>query len=119
MIEVTSMHKKDVLIAITPPFDIMEKRLYPNSAINVRAVTAPLSGKSAITGSTAASIGLSCGLSRAILSDGCANFLAIVLLPLIALKTTGLNRYLKNQSIIPRYNICFMMPPTFIRTAVC
>lgn len=83
------MHKKDVLIAIPSPFDAMELRHYSSSAINAYTVSAHLSGKPAITVSTAASTGSGCGLPRAILSGSFANFLAIALLLLIALRTTG------------------------------
>ena len=119
MIEVNTVHKKDVLIVLPPPFAVLGKRLYSNSAINVYGVSAHLSGKSGITVSTAASTGSSCGLLRAIPSGGFNKFLAIVLLHLMALRITGLNRYLTNKSIIPEYSICFTMQPTFTRTAAC
>jgi len=52
MIEVNTVHKKDVLIVLPPPFDALEKQLYSNSAINAYGVSAHLSGKSIITAST-------------------------------------------------------------------
>lgn len=113
------MHKKDVLIAISPPFGAMEPPPYLNNAISVYSVGAHLFGKPGITASTAASTGSNCGLPRAIPPGGCIKFLVIALLQLIALRTIALNIYLKNKTIIPRYSICFMMRPTFIGTAVC
>ena len=89
MNEVNTMHKKDVLIVLPPPFDALGKRPYSNSATNVCGVNAPLSGRSGITASTAASTGSSCGLPRAILSDGFNKFLDTVLLHLMALRITG------------------------------
>jgi len=83
------MHKKDALIAIPPPSDAMELRYYSNSAINAYTASTHLSGKPVITVPTAASTGSGCGLPRAIPSGSFANFLAIALLPLIALRTTG------------------------------
>ncbi len=113
------MHKKDVLIAIVPLFDVMEKQPYLDNAFNVYAVNAPLSGKPATTVPTTVSTGLSCGLPRVIPSGGFANFLVIVLLHLTTLRTIGLTRYPKKKTIIPKSSICFMMQPTFTRTAVC
>jgi hypothetical protein len=89
MIEVKTMHKKDALIAIPPPFDAMELRHYSNSAINAYAATAHLFGKPAITVPTAASTGSGCGLPRAIPFGSLASFLAIALLPSTALRTIG------------------------------
>lgn len=119
MNEVNNMHKNDVLIAIPPPSNVMEQRPYLNNAISVYSVGAHLSGKSNITESTAASSGSSCGLPKVLPSDGFNNFLAIVLLHLMVLRITGLNRYLTNKPLIPGFSICFMMQPTFIRMAAC
>ena len=113
------MHKKDVLSAIPPLSDATGLVPYLNSDINAHAVSIHLSGKLAITEFIAASTGLNCGLPRAIPFGSFANFLAIVILRLRALRTTGSNKYPKKRSIIPGYNMCFMMQPTFTRTAAC
>jgi len=113
------MHKKDALIALAPPFGVMAPPLNSDSAINAHIVTEPLFGKPAITEYTDVSTGLSCGLLKVIPLGGFTKFLVTVLLPLITLRTTGLARLLRNTSIIPRYSICFMMPPIFIRMVVC
>jgi len=119
MIEVIRMHKKDVLIALPPPFDVMAQPLNTDNVTNVHTVTALLSGKPAITEYIGVSIGSGCGLPKAIQLDGFANFLVIVPLLLTTLRIIGLNRDLRNNFSIPKYSTCFMMRPIFIRMAAC
>ena len=113
------MHKKAAPDADIKLLSVMEKQPCSNRGSFAGNVSMSLFGKLDPTKLFGVSIGSSCGLAKVILSGDFANFLAIVLLLLIILRTTGLNKYLKMQSIIPRYNICFMTRPTFIRTVVC
>jgi len=111
------MHKKAVPAVEVKGLSVMAKHPCLNRDFFASNVTTRLPGKLELIELPAVSIGLNCGLSKAIRLGGFANFPVIVPLLLITLRIIGWNKYLRKPLIIPRYSICFMMPPTFIRMA--
>jgi hypothetical protein len=119
MNEVISVHKKDVPIAILRLLDGMVPLPYLDNVFNAYTVRGLISGKHLITETINVNIGLDSGLSKAIPSGGSANSQVIVFPHSEILKTTGWIKYLRNRLIMLRSVIWFVMPPIFIRMAVC
>ena len=113
------MHKKAVPAVEVKGLSVMAKHPCLNRDFFASNVTTRLPGKLELTELPAVSIGLNCGLSKAIRLGGFANFLVIVPLLLTTLRIIGLNRDLRNKFSILKYSTCFMMRPIFTRMAAC
>ena len=118
MIEVIEMHKKDALTVVQLLSDDMEKHPYLDSDFNAYTANGHLPGRPSITVTHASNTGSDSGLSKAVLSGDCANFPATAGLNCSVLRTTGLNKCLRNSLITPGSSIWSMMPPISIRTGV-
>jgi len=102
MIEVITMHKKDVLNVGQAPLNVMEELPYTNSDFNVCSVSEPLSGKRGTTVSYAASTGSGYGLPRIAPSGYFANCPATVRPHSMASRITGLHESRRSRLITLR-----------------
>lgn len=113
------MHKKDVLTVARIILKAMVRRLDTNPDSNAWNVIKHLFGKSKRIKSFVNSIGFDYGYVKVILLGSLASYLIIVFVTLIESRVIGLNKYLKNSLIILRSITWSVMPPIFIRMAVC
>jgi len=88
-----------------------------NSVLNVYNVKERLFGETLKTKNTMNSIGLNYGLLKVTASGNCINSQDIAHSSLNKLRTTGLTKNQKNNSIIENINTLSMTQRTFIKTA--